>query len=168
MNAVELLAEIIREQTPEDIWQDSPLIGYRMLGNTNRGEVGEEFIRRFLVRHGIQAGNGGRMSETDIRIDGRRFEVKTASLGATSTFQFNHVRLDRQYDFLLCVGICPNRVVFDMWRKGAVAEYRAGTLVRMAEGQAVTYKLTKKLDDMRAIEELPAAVRTALAEYGES
>lgn len=168
MNAVELLAEIIREQTPEDIWQDSPLIGYRMLGNTNRGEVGEEFIRRFLVRHGIQAGNGGRMSETDIRIDGRRFEVKTASLGVTSTFQFNHVRLDRQYDFLLCVGICPNRVVFDMWRKGAVAEYRAGTLVRMAEGQAVTYKLTKKLDDMRAIEELPAAVRTALAEYGES
>ena len=168
MNAVELLAEIIREQAPEDIRQDSPLIGYRMLGNTNRGEVGEEFIRRFLARHGIQAGNGGRMSKTDIRIAGRRFEVKTASLGATNTFQFNHVRLDRQYDFLSCVGICPNRVVFDMWRKGAVAEYRAGTLVRMAEGQAVTYKLTKKLDDLRAIEELPAAIRAALAEHEES
>ncbi len=51
-----------------------------------------------------------------------------------------------------------------MWRKGAVAESRAGTLVRMAEGQAVTYKLTKKLDDMMDIAELPEFVRVALAE----
>ena len=49
-----------------------------------------------------------------------------------------------------------------MWRKGAVAENRAGTLVRMAEGQAVTYKLTKKLKDMVAITEFPAMVRSAL------
>jgi hypothetical protein len=49
-----------------------------------------------------------------------------------------------------------------MWRKGAVAENRAGTLVRMAEGQAVTYKLTKKLDDMLDIAKLPGLVRTSL------
>ena len=42
-----------------------------------------------------------------------------------------------------------------MWRKGAVAENRAGTLVRMAEGQAVTYKLTKRLDDMESVARLP-------------
>ena len=35
-----------------------------------------------------------------------------------------------------------------------VAENRAGRLVRMAEGQAVTYKLTKRLDDMEPIEVL--------------
>ena len=49
-----------------------------------------------------------------------------------------------------------------------MAEYRAGALVRMAEGQAVTYKLTKKLDEMRPIEDLPATVRTALVEHGAS
>jgi len=92
-------------------------------------------------------------------IAGRRFEVKTASLGANRTFQFNHIRLDRNYEFLLCLGICPYEIVFNAWRKGAVAEGEAGHLVRMAEGQAVTYKLTKKLADMRPIADLPGMIR---------
>jgi hypothetical protein len=135
-----------------------------MLGNTNRGEIGEEFIRRFLDQYGITDGNGGRTSRTDLRIGNSRFEVKTASLGANGTFQFNHVRLDRQYDYLLCLGICPHQVVFNMWRKGMVAENRAGTLVRMAEGQAVTYKLTKKLDDMQNIADLPSSILETIDE----
>ena len=164
MNPVDLLVTIIREHAPKDIWQDSPLIRYRMLGNTNRGEIGEEFIRRFLDQHEIRVGNGGRTSRTDLRIGNLRFEVKTASLGANGTFQFNHVRLDRQYDYLLCLGICPHQVVFNMWRKGMVAENRAGTLVRMAEGQAVTYKLTKKLDDMQNIADLPSSILETIDE----
>lgn len=163
VNPVGLLVEIIREHSPENIWRDSPLIGYRMLGNTNRGEIGEEFIRRYLAAHGIDTGNGGRTSETDIRINGTRIEVKTASLGVGGTFQFNHVRLDRPYHHLLCLGICPHHLVFGMWRKGAVAENRAGTLVRMAEGQAVTYKLTKRLAEMDEIERLPGRIVVALA-----
>ena len=164
MNPVELLIGVIREHTPNDIWQDSPLIGYRLLGNTNRGEIGEEFIRRYLAQHGIKTSNGNRASQTDFRIGTLRFEAKTASLGANGTFQFNHVRLDRMYAYLLCLGICPDRVVFNMWRKGEVAENRAGTLVRMAEGQAVTYKLTKKLDKMADIEDLPARIRQAISD----
>lgn len=164
MNPVDLLVTIIREHAPEDIWQDSPLIGYRMLGNTNRGEIGETFVRRYLERHKLPVGNGSRTSRTDLRIGTLRFEVKTASLGANRTFQFNHVRLDRRYDHLLCLGICPHQIVFNIWRKGAVAENRAGTLVRMAEGQAVTYKLTKKLDDMLDIVEFPAVVKGILEE----
>ena len=93
-----------------------------------------------------------------------RFEVKTASMGAKKTFQFNHVRLDRDYRYLLCLGICPNHLVFNMWRKGVVAEGGAGTLVRMAEGQAVTYKLTKKLSDMKKIEDLPVLIREIISE----
>ena len=164
MNAVDLLVAIIREHAPEDIWRDSPLVGYRMLGNTNRGAIGEEFIRRFLALNDIEVRNGGRTSRTDLRVAAVRFEVKTASLGANGTFQFNHVRMDRDYDYLLCLGICPNEVVFEMWRKGAVAENRAGTLVRMAEGQAVTYKLTKRLDDMESIAQLPDRIRQAIDE----
>lgn len=166
MNAVELLIAVIQEHTPTDIWRDSPLIGYRLLGNTNRGEIGEEFIRRYLEQHGIETSNGNRTSRTDLRIDSLLFEVKTASLGANGTFQFNHVRLDRNYSYLLCLGICPDRLVFNMWRKGDVAENKAGTLVRMAEGQAVTYKLTKRVDDMIDIEELPERIGEAIGETG--
>lgn len=164
MSPVDLLVTIIREHAPADIWQGSPLIGYRMLGNTNRGEIGEEFIRRYLMQHNIKVKNGNRTSRTDLRIGSLQFEIKTASLGANGTFQFNHVRMDRQYNYLLCLGICPHHVVFNMWRKGAVAEGRAGTLVRMAEGQSVTYKLTKKLDQMVAIAKLPSSIQEALLE----
>lgn len=159
MNAVNLLVEIIKEHAPKDIWTDSPLAGYRRLGNTNRGEIGEAFVRRYVEGAGIETSNGDRTSETDIRIAGHRFEIKTASLGANGTFQFNHVRLDRRYEYLLCLGICPSEIVFNMWRKGEVAEEQAGRLVRMAEGQAVTYKITKKLDEMRAISGLPKSIR---------
>lgn len=162
MNPVELMVEVIREHAPKDIWQGSPLVGYRQLGNTNRGEIGEEFVRRYVTSHGFRARNGGRTSRTDLRIEASKFEVKTASLGANGTFQFNHVRLDRDYDYLFCLGVCPSEIVFNMWRKGMVAESKAGKLVRMAEGQAVTYKLTKKLDDMRPIESLPTVLRTVL------
>lgn len=134
MTSVELLIEIIKEHVPEDIWQGSPLLGYRILGNTNRGRIGEEFIYRYLRSAGIEATKGGRTATTDMRIADRRFEVKTASLGANGTFQFNHVRLDRNYAYLLCLGICPNEIVFNMWRKGDVAEGHAGSLVRMAGG----------------------------------
>ena len=162
MNPVAMLVEIIHEHAPRDIWQESPLIGYRMLGNTNRGAIGEEFIRRYLSHNNIEVGNGGRTSRTDLQVGNLRLEIKTASLGASGTFQFNHVRLDRQYDYLLCLGICPDRVVCGIWRKGLVAEGRAGALVRMAEGQAVTYKLTKRLADMLDIAALPDQIRQAL------
>ena len=162
MNPVKLLVEVIREHAPEDIWQDSPLMGYRLLGNTNRGEIGEEFIRRYLRASDIEVTNGGRTSATDMTIGKRSFEVKTASLGSNGTFQFNHVRLDRRYDYLLCLGICPQRIMFNMWRKGDVAEERAGRLVRMAEGQAVTYKITKKLADMQDIKGLPDVLQTVM------
>ena len=152
MNPVQTLLEVIRENVPPNIWTGATLAEYRTLGNTNRGEVGEQFVRRYLTSAGIAVGNGNRASPTDMTIGGRRVEVKTASLGATGTFQFNHVRLDKQYDYLVCLGICPEEIVFMAWRKGAVAEGRAGRLVRMAEGQSTTHKLTKRLDEMRPIE----------------
>ena len=155
MTPLELLAAVIRDNTPASIWDGSPVEGYRRLGNTNRGEIGEEFIRRYLEAHEIEVSNGGRISRTDMTIAGQRYEVKTASLGANGTFQFNHVRLDRAFRYLLCVGFCPQAIVFNAWRKGDLSEGLAGRLVRMAEGQSTTHKLTKRLDEMLPIEDLP-------------
>lgn len=162
INAVNLLAEIIKKHSPTNIWIDSPLIGYRQLGNTNRGAIGEEFVRRYLSAAGFEIGNGNRISEIDIRIGSFAFEIKTASLGSNATFQFNHVRLDRPYDYLLCLGICPHEILFNMWRKGEVAENKAGKLVRMAEGQSVTYKITKNKDAMISIDTMVEKIREIL------
>jgi hypothetical protein len=163
VNPVELLVEIIKEHAPEDIWQGSPLLGYRKLGNTNRGEIGEEFVRRYLEESKIKVTRGLRTALTDMGILKSHLEIKTASLGAGGTFQFNHVRLDRKYHYLLCLGICPHDIVFGIWRKGDVAEGRAGTLVRMAEGQSITFKITKKLADMRPIQDMPLEIQRLVA-----
>lgn len=163
MNPVELLVEIIKEHAPKDIWEGSPVAGYRRLGNTNRGEIGEEFVRRYLEESKIKVTLGIRTSLTDMGILKSHLEIKTASLGANGTFQFNHVRLDRKYNYLLCLGICPKDIVFGIWRKGDVAEGRAGTLVRMAEGQSITFKITKKLSEMRPIKEMPGEIQRLVA-----
>lgn len=161
-SSVTLLLEVIRDHSPVSKWTDAPLEKFRHVENTNRGEIGEEFLRRFLARHGIKAGNGSRIARTDLRIYDRRFEVKTASEDKGGSFQFNHVRLDRSYDYLLCLGISPAEIFFDAWSKGEVAESKAGTLVRMAEGQSVTFKLTKRKTDMKPIESLPGWLRSRL------
>ena len=70
--------------------------------------------------------------------------------------------MDREYDYLLCLGVSPAGIWFNGWRKGEVAEGDAGRLVRMAEGQSVTFKLTKRLADMRLIDELPEWVRSTV------
>ena len=154
VNPIDLMVQVIEEHSPESIWRGSRLEGYRQLGNTNRGQIGESFIRRYLSAGDIPVSNGSRTALTDLLIAGQRFEIKTASLGANGTFQFNHVRLDRAYNYLLCLGICPDKVVFNAWRKGVISEGGAGSLVRMAEGQSTTHKLTKRLAEMRPIEEL--------------
>lgn len=160
MSAIDILQQVIRDNTPDSIWKDAPLESFRRVENTNRGEIGEEFLRRYLEHEGIAVGDKtARTSREDMLIAGARFEVKTASEGANGTFQFNHVRLDRNYQYLLCLGIRPASIVFDAWRKGAVAEHKAGSLVRMAEGQSVTFKLTKKAGDLRDIGELAEWIR---------
>ncbi len=102
-----------------------------------------------------------------MRIENRSFEVTTASMGVNRTFQLNPIRMDRDYLYLLCLGVCPDGVVFGVWRKGALAEGQAGRLVRMAEGQSITFKLTKRLADTRPIETLPDWIRKEFGETGE-
>ena len=155
MSAVKLMVEIIRKHSLASKWAGSPLEGFRHVANTNRGEIGEEFVLSYLRQHDIPVSNGSRLTRTDLKIAGKRFEVKAASEDINGGFQFNHIRYDRDYEYLLCLGIRPASIVFNSWSKGAVAEGKAGRMVRMAEGQSVTFKLTKRLDDMLEIEELP-------------
>ena len=163
VETLRLMREVIKEHTPESIWEGSYLEAYRHVGMTNRGTIGEEFVRRYAESNGISVEKSERRTDpTDMKIRNIPVEVKTASLGANGTFQFNHIRLDKDYRYLLCLGVCPNEIVFNAWRKGDVAEQRAGKLVRMAEGQAVTFKLTKRLSEMIPVEDLPHWILTKM------
>ena len=160
MNSLDLMLEVIRDHSPASKWSGATLEPFRQVANTNRGDIGEDFIVRYLEHFGIAAAKSeSRVHPWDLEIDGLKFEVKTASEDRSGSFQFNHIRLDRNYDYLLCLGVRPEEIVFNAWRKGDVSEGVAGTLVRMAEGQSVTHKLTKRPDDMKSIEDLPGWIR---------
>ena len=165
MNPVQLMLAVIREHSPKTIWSGAPLEAFRQVANTNRGDIGEEFVRRFLEQHNIDAVKAeSRIQPADMLILGKRFEVKTASEDTGGSFQFNHVRLDRKYDYLFCLGVRPAEIMFNAWTKGDVSEGKAGSLVRMAEGQSVTFKLTKRPDAMRKIDELPSWIQEHLGD----
>ncbi len=160
MNSLDLMLEVIRDHSPVSKWSGATLEPFRQVANTNRGDIGEDFIVRYLQHFGLSVTKSeSRVHPWDLDIAGLKFEVKTASEDSGGSFQFNHIRLDRSYDYLLCLGIRPEEIVFNAWRKGEVSEGVAGTLVRMAEGQSVTHKLTKRPDDMRSIEDMPDWIR---------
>lgn len=88
---------VIREHSPKTIWSGAPLEAFRQVANTNRGDIGEEFVRRFLEQHHIDAVKAeSRIQPADMLILGKRFEVKTASEDSGGSFQFNYVRLDQR------------------------------------------------------------------------
>jgi len=160
VNPLELMLRIIRRHMPKTKWIGAPLAEFRQVANTNRGDIGEEIVLRYLEHYGIPVAAGSsRVSASDIEIFGKRVEVKTASEDVGGSFQFNHVRLDRMYDYLLCLAVRPAGIMFNAWTKGDLSEGKAGTLVRMAEGQSVTFKLTKRPAAMRKIEDLPVWAR---------
>ena len=160
IDPIDLMVEVIEEHSPESIWRGSRS---RRLPATRQHQPRAD--RRRLrpkipfSRQHPRLQRLPHLTPTDLVIAGQRFEVKTASLGANGTFQFNHVRLDRTYNYLLCLGICPDRIIFNAWRKGVISEGGAGSLVRMAEGQSTTHKLTKRLVEMRPIQELVGWIR---------
>jgi hypothetical protein len=161
LKPLELMLKVIEEHTPASKWSGATLEPFRQVANTNRGDIGEEFVARYLDQFEIPViRSESRIQPWDLEVAGLKFEVKTASEDRGGSFQFNHIRLDRGYDYLLCLGIRPEEILFNGWRKGEVSEGVAGSLVRMAEGQSVTHKLTKRPADMKKIEELPDWVRS--------
>ena len=160
VDPVKLMLEVIRENSPKSIWTDSPLESFRSVANTNRGDIGEEFIVRYLAAAGLEAAkSSNRVQEWDIKIGSDKLELKTASEDSNGSFQFNHIRLDRSYNVLLCLAVRPDDILFGAWRKGDVAEGKAGTLVRMAEGQSITFKLTRRTEHLQRIYALPEWIR---------
>ena len=49
VSPVELMLEVIQEHSPPTIWTGAPLAAFRQVANTNRGDIGEEFVRRYAA-----------------------------------------------------------------------------------------------------------------------
>ena len=164
-NYKKILAEAIAENPNNDKWDNSDYGGIKLVSNTAVGKVGQTFIKKVCESLNIECtpalkadGNEAYTSPWDLKINGVSFEVKTASEDVNGGYQFNHIRLHRKYQALLCLGISPNNIMFNVWSKAEVATGVAGTLVSMEKGGASDFKLSKRLASMKNISEFEKVI----------
>lgn len=163
-NAVRLMQSVIARYANDNKWVNAPLGGIKSLSNTHIGDIGQNFVEEWCRQLGLSwESSGSRQSAWDARIEGITFEVKTATEDTNGNFQFNHIRHHREYQAVLCLGIAPDMVLFDAWRKGDVSEGKAGRLVTMDRGSSATFKLTKKRSDLRQVSEFSERIREIVA-----
>lgn len=154
-----ILLEVLEGYSNASKWLDAPFGKIKQLSNTHIGDVGQDFVGRLceelrleykfpLNRRGARA----RQNPWDMKINGKTFEVKTATEDVHRSFQFNHIRHHRPYDAVLCLGIAPDAILFDAWSKADIATGVAGNLVTMDRGSSATWKLTKRRSMLKPIE----------------
>lgn len=147
-----ILQEVLDAFPVADRWADEPFGRIRRTQAASRGKVGQEFVAKLCEQLGLKKEEGETQSPWDIRIMGRTFEVKTVTEGSNRTFQFNHIRYHRSYEFLMCLGITPCDIVFDAWSKADVVTGKAGRLVTMEKAANASFKLSKRTDQLKSID----------------
>ena len=156
-----VLREIISEyaqRSDTGKWSHGEFASINRVEKGLRGEAGEDFAVAMLRLAGYDNTEKltGRSSRTqtkgafDIRVNGQRIEVKTASEDVHGKFQFNGIKYNGKtpYDVLLLVGVAPNDAFFRMLRKDELPK----GLPMMAKNTPGTHKLTLSPDAMFLLE----------------
>ncbi len=153
-------------------WNGSDFGAIKLISNTHVGSVGQDFIENLCLELGLRCefpekSGGGRKNQSpwDICINGVKFELKTATEDTTGSFQFNHFRYHRPYDAVLCLGVSPNQLYFNLWTKEELTTGRAGNLVSMEAKANASYKLTKRPIELIPIESFYDSVICFLDNY---
>lgn len=158
---LELLQQIAKEKIKPSKWDNQPFRLIKIMSNTEKGDLAVLFFDKYSKEMGFKVEEmESRLGDYDIKVKEMTFEVKMATEDLSGSFQFNHVRLDYKYDWLLCLGVTPNDILFDIWSKADVATGRAGTLVTMGRGQNASWKLTKAKKVLHSIVDLKARIES--------
>ena len=154
INPYKLFLEIIAGKVIHKKWDGAPHQAFKSLPNSSKGDAGEEFLQKYLDMLGFKTNKIRRQGDWDLEIENKKFEIKLASEDITGHFQFNHIRYDSKYDYLICIGVTPDSLRFDIWDKGEVTTGKAGNLVSMGKNQNSSFKLTKRVGQLKIINEL--------------
>ena len=92
-------------------WMNSPFLYIRLLAIRQKGKEGEKIVKNIMQDKGCKVSPPG-TTEFDLLIDGRRAEVKMASV-SNGVMLFNALALDKCDDFYL-LGLEPSRI--RLWR----------------------------------------------------
>lgn len=155
-----IMLEVLSASSDHDKWDGAPFERIKRISNTKVGDIGQDFLERVCQELAFDCifplnakGKRAKQSPWDVQIQGVRFELKTATEDVSGSFQFNHIRYHRDYDGLICIGVSPDKIYFNIWSKAEVTTKKAGTLVSMEKNANASYKLTKKPSTLLPISE---------------
>ncbi|MCT7611350.1 hypothetical protein N5U14_10925 [Aliarcobacter butzleri] len=161
-----IFKDVLIQNNNHSKWNSGDYKDIKLLANTKVGDVGEGFIVKVCEELGIpyefplnKKGEHSRTSPWDIKINGITFELKTATEDIHESFQFNHIRYHRKYEAVLCLGVSPNSLQFNLWSKADITTGKAGNLVSMEKGANASYKLTKKKNALFDITEFEIRIK---------
>lgn len=150
-----LFKSVIEKHKNHLKWDTGSFIGIKTISNTNVGTVGQDFIEELCVALSIpiifpinSLNVRLKQSPWDVEMFGISFELKTATEDTNSHFQFNHIRYHRPYDAVLCLGVSPDELYFNLWSKADIVTGKSGRLVSMEKGANASYKLTKSKHEL--------------------
>jgi len=162
---LKILIELAKKKTIHSKWTGKLLYPIKILDNSCKGDLAEEFVMEYCKELGFEVEYGkSRLGDYDLAIGGKKFEIKMATEDIGGNFQFNHIRYDYKYDYLICVGVTPDSILFAMFTKADVATGKAGSLVSMGRGQNSSFKLTKSKKSLYAIDGLNDKLKILLEE----
>ncbi len=140
------------------------------------GQIGEEYIKYIISEITDIIDDGAIHNEYDVLTSsGIYFEVKTARKGRTNnTFQFNGINPRYNYNYLICLGVCEDRLLYRIFEKSDIkyihkdrkyfiiqGEYKR-QLVQMNPDNHVNFKLTIILNDLSDISNLITELKEKL------
>lgn len=167
-----IMQEILAGHNDADKWNASTFEHIKRISNTKVGEVGQDFIEKLCDELGYtcvfplnKKGVRAKQNPWDIQIDDVQFELKTATEDVSGCFQFNHIRYHRPYHGIICLGVSPSSIYFNLWSKAEISTGVAGHLVSMEKGANASYKLTKKPDKLYKINGFGLELSTFLTKY---
>lgn len=133
------------------------------------GQIGETFVKELVSNYTEIIVDDVIHNEYDVKTKNNiYFEVKTARKGRTNnTFQFNGINPNYNYDYLICLGVCEDVLLYRMFLKNEIHYVHKNRkhvitqgnferkLVQMNPNNLVNFKLTISIKDLHPISELP-------------
>lgn len=169
---IALFKSVIEKHSNDKKWAVGRLSGIKTLSNTKVGAVGQDFIEELCgtlkipIVFPINKLNK-RLSQSpwDIKLHDITFELKTATEDTSGKFQFNHIRYHRDYQAVLCLGVSPDELLFNIYSKADIATGKAGKLVSMEKGANASYKLTKAKHELFHLDSFEKRLREFIASF---
>lgn len=154
----------LQNKVEKSVWKDSKYELVKLASTTQKGNFGEDVTKKAFNSVGIECViKKQRRGDWDTQIlQGgikKYFENKLATEDVNGSFQFNGVKLNREYDFLFCLGVSHNQLFFKIISKSELETKKEWGFCSMTkknkteDKQSLSYKVTIPKSQMIPISE---------------